>query len=127
MAQKKRHSSESVDELLRQIKAGVADGKTMAKLCKDFDISVRTYYRWSKAHKALEVSLPPNIKKLEQENANLKRLVAELTLQKLALRDMIASDATGPFNWTRHSTSGDPAPQTSVSSHPNFAARGGLS
>ncbi len=91
MAQRKRHTPEQAVTLLRQIGAGVANGKAASQICKELEITARTYYRWRRVFGGLEENPARRLKQLEQENANLKRLVSELCLQKLVLRDLIAS------------------------------------
>jgi putative transposase len=91
MAQRKRHTPEQAVTLLRQIGAGVANGKATSEVCKELEITVRTYYRWRRVYGGLEENQARRLRQLEQENANLKRLVSELCLQKLVLRDLIAS------------------------------------
>jgi hypothetical protein len=91
MARWKRHSPKQAMKLLRQINEGVANGKTTAESCMEANISKTMYARWSKEYGGVEDDRALQIRELEQENANLKRLVSELCLQKLALRDIIAS------------------------------------
>jgi transposase InsO family protein len=68
--------------LLRQIEVGTANGKTAAIACKEAGITEQTYYRWRKEYGGLQVDQRRRLKELEQENAKLKRLVAELNLRK---------------------------------------------
>ena len=73
--------------ILRQIEVAVANGKTTAQACKEAAIVEQTYYRWRKEYGGLQVDQARRLKDLEQENAKLKRLVANLSLDNLVLKD----------------------------------------
>ena len=87
----KKRSPEQIVSILRQIGAGVAQGKTTSQCCKDLEIPTQTYHQWKRKYGGLEEHQAQRLKQLEQENANLKRLVSELCLQKQALKDLIVS------------------------------------
>ena len=91
MARRKRHSSEQAMEILRQIDESVANGMTAAESCMEAKITKATYLRWCKKYSHAEDGQAQRLRELELENANLRRLVSELCLHKLALRDIIAS------------------------------------
>lgn len=55
-------------------------------------ITEQTYYRWRKEYGGLQVDQARRLKELEQENAKLKRLVAELSLDKLVLKDIASGN-----------------------------------
>jgi hypothetical protein len=78
-------------ELVRQIDESVANGKTAAESCMQAKINKATYFRWRKRYCGAGDGQSQRLRELEQENANLRRLVSELSLHKLALRDIIAS------------------------------------
>ena len=88
MARRKRHTPEQVVNLLRQIEVAVANGKTTSLACKEAGITDQTYYRWRKEYGGLQVDQARRLKELEQENAKLKRIVANLSLEKLVLKDI---------------------------------------
>ena len=69
--------------LLRQIEVAVANGKTTAQACKEAEIVEQSYFRWRKEYGGLQVDQAKRLKELEQENAKLKRLVAEKRIQQL--------------------------------------------
>jgi putative transposase len=69
--------------LLGQIEVAVANGKMTAQACKETEIAERTYSRWRKEHGGLQVDQAKRLKESEQGNAKLKRLAAELSLDKL--------------------------------------------
>jgi len=88
MARGKKHSPEQVVNLLRQIEVAVANGKTTSLACKEAGITDQTYYRWRKEYGGLQVDQARRLKELERENAKLKRIVANLSLEKLVLKDI---------------------------------------
>ncbi len=84
----KRYKPEQVVNILRQIEVEIANGKTTPQACRDAQITVQTYYRWRKEFGGLKLGQAKRLKQLEKENARLKRLVAELSLEKQVLRDV---------------------------------------
>ncbi len=84
----KRYKPEQVVNILRQIEVEIANGKTTPQACRDAQITVQTYYRWRKEYGGLKVDQAKRLKELEKENSRLKRLVAELSLEKQVLRDV---------------------------------------
>jgi transposase-like protein len=84
----KRYKPEQVVNILRQIEVEIANGKTTPQACRDAQITVQTYYRWRKEYGGLKVGQAKRLKELEKENSRLKRLVAELSLEKQVLRDV---------------------------------------
>ena len=84
----KRYKPEQVVNILRQIEVEMANGKTTPQACRDAQITVQTYYRWRKEYGGLKVGQAKRLKELEKENSRLKRLVAELSLEKQVLRDV---------------------------------------
>jgi transposase-like protein len=92
MPRGKKHSAEQVVNLLRQIEVGIANGKTTVQACKEASITEQTYYRWRKEYGGLQVDQAKRLKELEQENAKLKRLVANLSLDNLVLKDFASGN-----------------------------------
>jgi putative transposase len=88
----KRYQAEQVVNLLRQIEVAVANGKTTAQACKEAGIVEQTYFRWRKEYGGLQVDQAKRLKELEQENAKLKRLVANLSLDNLVLKDFASGN-----------------------------------
>ena len=84
----KRYKSEQIVNLLRQIEVEIANGKTTPQACKEAEITQQTYYRWRKEYGGLKLDQAKRLKELERENAKLKRLVAELSLEKQILKDV---------------------------------------
>jgi transposase-like protein len=84
----KRYKPEQIVNLLRQIEVGIANGKTTPQACKEAEITQQTYYRWRKEYGGLKLDQARRLKELEKENSKLKRLVAELSLEKQILKDV---------------------------------------
>jgi transposase-like protein len=63
-------------------------GKATPLACKEAGVTEQTYYRWRKEYGGLKVDQAKRLKDLEQENGKLKRLVAELSLDKQILQDI---------------------------------------
>jgi hypothetical protein len=98
MARGRKHTPEQVVNLLRQIEVAVANGKTTAQSCKEAEITEQTYYRWRKEYGGLQVDQARRLKELEQENAKLKRLVSDLSIEKLVLKDIASGNVwSAPF------------------------------
>ena len=85
---KERHKPEQIVTVLRQVEVAVANGKSTPQACKEAEITVQTYYRWRKEYGGLKVEQAKRMKELEKENTRLKRLVAELSLEKQVLKDV---------------------------------------
>jgi putative transposase len=66
----------------------VAAGQKVADVCRQSSISEGTYYRWKAQYGGLEVSQLRRLRELEEENRKLKRIVADLTLDNVALKDI---------------------------------------
>jgi putative transposase len=84
----KKYKPEQIVTLLRQVEVELANGKTTPQACKEAEITGQTYYRWRKEFGGLKLDQAKRLKELERENAKLKRLVAEVSLEKQILRDV---------------------------------------
>ena len=84
--------AEQVVLKLRQIEVQTAQGKSLALACKEAEISEQSYYRWRKEYGGLQIDQARRMKDLERENTRLRRLVADLSLEKQVLADV----ASGP-------------------------------
>lgn len=89
---KKSYSPEQIVTLLRQIEVAVGQGKTTPAACREAGITEQTYYRWRKEYGGLKLEQARRFKELERENARLKRLVAELSLEKQILKDVASGN-----------------------------------
>ena len=88
----KRYKPEQIVNLLRQIEVEIANGKTTPQACKEAEITQQTYYRWRKEFGGLKLDQAKRLKELERENSKLKRLVAELSLEKQILKDVASGN-----------------------------------
>jgi putative transposase len=84
----KRYKPEQIVTMLRQIEVSIANGKPTPQACKEAEITVQTFYRWRKEYGGLKMDQAKRLKELEKENGKLKRLVAELALDKQILKDI---------------------------------------
>jgi putative transposase len=82
---KSRFTQEQILGILKEHEAGAGT----AELCRRHGISQQTFYRWKRVYGGLEVSQARQLKALEEENARLKRLVAEQALDNQILKDLL--------------------------------------
>ena len=85
---RKKHSPEQIVAILRQIEVEVANHKPTGKACREAGITEQTYYRWRKEYGGLKLEQARRMKQLEKENARLRQLVTELSLEKQVLKDV---------------------------------------
>jgi putative transposase len=85
---KHRYTAEEIIHKLREADVLLGQGKTIAEGCKQLGVTDHTYFRWRKAYGGLKVDQAKRLKELETENGRLKRVVAELTLDKLILKEV---------------------------------------
>ena len=83
-----RYKPEQIVNLLRKMEVEIANGKTTAQAAREVGITEQTYYRWRKEFGGLKLDQAKRLTELETENGRLKRLVAELSLEKQVLRDV---------------------------------------
>ena len=84
---RQRHSAEQIIGKLREVEVGLAGGRKVGELCRSIGVTEQTYYRWRAEYGGLKVDQAKRLKELERENSRLKRAVAELTLDKLILKE----------------------------------------
>ena len=82
---KKKFSVEQIVGVLKQAEVGVP----VAELIRKVGISEQRFYRWKKRYVGLEVDQVRQMKQLQEENTRLKQLVAELSLDKTMLQDVL--------------------------------------
>ncbi len=82
---KKRFSVEQITAVLKQADGGIPVGD----VCRQAGVSEQTFYRWKKVYGGMLPGEARELKQLREENAKLKRLVADLTLDKVMLQDVI--------------------------------------
>jgi putative transposase len=84
----KRRTADEVTRLLKDVERDLAKGLTITDICRKNGIAVTTYYRWRERHDPLQVDTDRRCRQLEVEVDRLKRLVAELLLDKQMLQDI---------------------------------------
>ncbi len=89
MSGKKGYNTEAIIRKLRQAEVMLNEGKSIAEVCRSLSISDSTYYKWRKEYGGMQVSQAKRLKELEQENTRLKKAVANLTVDKLILQEVV--------------------------------------
>lgn len=84
---RKRFSVEQIINHLREADVRLAQGATVGEICRGIGISEQSYYRWRREYGGLKLDQARRLKELERENTRLKRAVADLTLEKLVLKE----------------------------------------
>ena len=87
---RKRHSDEDVLKLLREIEVKLSTGSDVQSACRSVGISDATYYNWRKRFGEMGRSQLSEMHSLEKENTRLKKIVAELELDKLILKESLS-------------------------------------
>ena len=82
---KSRFSDEQIIGILKEHEAGV----TVKELCRKYGMSDATYYKWKARYLGLEINEARRLRSLEDENRRLKKLVADLSLDKMALEEVL--------------------------------------
>ena len=85
---KQRFTTEEIIHKLREADVMSGQGKTVAEVCKQLGITDKTYFRWRKSHGGLRIDQAKRMKELETVNARLKKAVAELTIDKIILKEV---------------------------------------
>ena len=83
-----RFTSEQIITKLREAEVHLSQGQTIAAACKQLGVTEQTYYRWRKEYGGMKVEQAKRLKELEKENARLKKLVADLSLDKQMLQEV---------------------------------------
>jgi putative transposase len=84
---KKRHKPEEIVAKLRQVDVLVSQGQAVADAIRSIGVTEVSYYRWRREFGGLKTDQVRRMKELEAENARLRRAVADLTLDKLILKE----------------------------------------
>ena len=84
---RKHHKPEEIVAKLRQVEVLVGPGKPVTDAVRSIGVTEATYYRWRSEFGGLKLDQVRRLKLLEQENDRLRRAVADLTLEKLVLRE----------------------------------------
>jgi len=84
---RKRHSAAEIVQKLRTAEVEISKGSTVPIVVKRLGITEQTYYRWRKEYGGLRVDQAKKLKQLEQENARLKKLLADAHLDNSILKE----------------------------------------
>jgi len=89
---RKVFTPEQIVATLRQIEIAIAQGKTTPIACREAGISDVSYYRWRKEYGGLQLDQAKRLKDLEKENSRLKKIVADLSLEKAMLKEVASGN-----------------------------------
>jgi len=84
---KRRFTTEQIIGKLREAEVLQSQGVSIGKICKQLEITEQTYYRWRKEYGGIRIDQAKRLKALEQENARLKKIVADLTIDNTILKE----------------------------------------
>jgi len=85
---KQRYTSEEIIHKLREADVLIGQGQTMGQVTKQIGVTEQTYFRWRKSHGGLRIDQAKRLRELEAENSRLKRAVADLTIDKIILKEV---------------------------------------
>lgn len=83
-----RHRPEQIIAKLREADAKLASGANIGQICQQLGVSEATFHRWRNQYGGMKAGEAKRLKELEQENARLKKLVADLSLDKAMLKEL---------------------------------------
>jgi len=86
---RKRHSPEQIIRKLREAESELATGGPLEAVCKKLEISEATYHRWKSEYGGMKAEEVKRLRELEKENERLKKIVADLELDKLILKEAL--------------------------------------
>ena len=85
---KKTFTPEQIIQKLREVEVNLSKGLPVQEAVRQIEVTEQTYYRWKKTYGGMRTDQAKRLKELEKENLKLKRLVAELSLEKQILKDV---------------------------------------
>jgi transposase-like protein len=89
---RKFHTPEQIVKKLREADTAIASGSTVEQVCRQLQISDATYYNWRKQYGQMKLDQVKQLKSLQKENARLKKLVADLSLDKAILKEALSGN-----------------------------------
>jgi putative transposase len=89
---RRKYTPEQIISKLREAEVQLSQGQTVGQVCKSLGVSDQTYYRWRKEYGGMRTSQVHRLKELERENARLKKLVADLSLDNAILKEAISGN-----------------------------------
>ena len=84
---RQRFTPEQIIGKLREVEVALAKGSTVSAACRGIGVTEQTLYRWRKEYGGMKVDQARRLKDLEAENTRLKKLVADLSLDKMILKE----------------------------------------
>ncbi len=102
MGKQRRYTAEQIINKLREAEVLISQGKTIGEAARQLGVAEQTYYRWRSEYGGMKMDQARRLKDLEKENVRLKKAVAELTLDKLILKEA----AEGPLRYAPAATAG---------------------
>lgn len=87
---RKIFTAEQIISKLREAEVLLSQGQALGTVCRELEISEQTYYRWRKEYGGLHTDQARRLKELERENARLKKVVADLALDKAILTEVLS-------------------------------------
>jgi len=85
----KKHKPEQIIKKLREADAMISAGKTIGQVCQALEVSEQTFQRWRNQYGGMKAGEAKRLKELEEENKRLKKVVADLTLDKDILQEAL--------------------------------------
>ncbi len=83
----RKHSTEQIIRKRREAEVELAKGRSVREVCKHLGVTDQTYYRWRKEYGGIRTDQARRLKELERENSRLKKVVADLTLDNVILKE----------------------------------------
>ena len=85
---RKRYTPEQIINSLREAEVLISQGSTAKEAARHLGVSEQTYYKWRKEYGGMRINQAKRLQKLEKENARLKKLVADISLDNAILKDV---------------------------------------
>ena len=89
---RKFYTPEQIVKKLREADAAIVSGSTIEQVCRKLEISDATYYNWRKQYGKMKLGQVKQLKSLQKENIRLKKLVADLSLDKAILKEALSGN-----------------------------------
>ena len=89
---RKYRKPEQIVKLLREAEAKLAEGQTVDEVCRQLSISDATYYNWRKQYGQMKLNQIKQLKAVQKENSQLKKLVADLLLDNAILKETLSGN-----------------------------------
>jgi len=89
---RKFHTPEQIVKKLREADAAIVSGSSIEQVCRKLEISDATYYNWRKQYGKMKLGQVKQLKSLQKENVRLKKLVADLSLDKAILKEALSGN-----------------------------------